>query len=234
MTSSRPALVFAVIGAESTGKSTLAADLAQSVRELTGLSCTWVPEFLREWCEVQARTPNVDEQAEIAAEQALRIDTACRTHDIVIADTTPLMTAVYHRQVFGDRSLDAAALKWHRRCTLTLLTALDLPWQEDGLQRDGPHVREPVDNHARSLLIGADLPFTVVSGQGAARLQSALNAITPHLRWRAPAGSGLFTRLAERDSGTGRWRWSCSDCDRPECEQTCLAQRPSGLTAAAS
>jgi hypothetical protein len=51
--------------------------------------------------------------------------------------------------------------------TLTLLTALDLPWVADGLQRDGPHVREPVDDVLRELLLANALPFAVIGGDRA-------------------------------------------------------------------
>ncbi|MBN8489502.1 MAG: ATP-binding protein, partial [Burkholderiales bacterium] len=139
------AVLLAIVGAESTGKSTLAAALARRLVEDTGLACTHVPEVLREWCDREGRTPRQDEQHGIAAEQARRLAEACATHAVVVADTTPLMTAVYHRQVFGDDTLDTAAQAWQKHCALTLLTALDLPWQADGLQRDGPQVRGPVD-----------------------------------------------------------------------------------------
>ena len=104
-----------------------------------------------------------------------------RDHAVVVADTTALMTAVYHHQVFGDDSLDGPALAWQRRCRLTLLTALDLPWQADGLQRDGPQVRQPVDSRLRHLLIGAALPFVVIGGQNSRRLEAGLDAVTPLL-----------------------------------------------------
>jgi nicotinamide riboside kinase len=219
----RPALLFGILGAESTGKSTLAAELAACLGPLTGLRCTWVPEYLREWCNTHQRTPNEQEQNHVAEEMARRIEMACTSHDVVLADTTPLMTAVYHHQVFGQATLDATTQRWHRRCTLTLLTALDLPWQADDLQRDGPQVREPVDSLTRELLMAAGLPFTVVSGSGAARLQSALHALGPHLRRRAASGSGLFSRLAEREAfgHSAARRWSCQFCDVPDCEQAC-------------
>ena len=58
--------------------------------------------------------PRRDEQAALAAEQSRRIEAAAAAHDIVIADTTALMIAVYSEQVFGDRSLYAAAEAWQR------------------------------------------------------------------------------------------------------------------------
>lgn len=224
----RSPLLFAIVGAESTGKSTLSQQLARVLPELTGLRCAWVPEYLREWCAREGRTPRCEEQAAIADEQAQRIETALSQHDLVLADTTPLMTAAYHRQVFNDRSLDPVALRWQRRCTLTLLTALDLPWQADGLQRDGPQVREPVDATLRELLIQTGLPFTVVGGVGERRVQAALDALTPWLRWRIEPRAGLFTRLEARDPHQTTWRWRCDGCDQPECEHASLlgSRRP--------
>jgi nicotinamide riboside kinase len=163
----------AIVGAESTGKTTLAATLAGRLAQETGLRVTWVPEVLREWCDRQGRTPLQHEQAALACEQHRRIDAAAVCHDIVVCDTTAVMTAVYSRVVFGDRSLDAMAIELHRRMSATLVTALDLPWVPDGLQRDGPHVRAPVDRLLRELLATAGLAFTVVSGTGASRLQHA-------------------------------------------------------------
>lgn len=171
------ALVVAIVGAESTGKTSLARALAQAVAARHGLRATWVPEHLRVWCNQQGRTPRHDEQAGIAAAQTAAIDDAARSHDVVVADTTALMTAVYSHYIFGDASLDAAAVAAHRRCQLTLLTAIDLPWAADGLQRDGPQVREPVDARLRTLLHGHGIAYTVVHGHGDERLQHALQAV---------------------------------------------------------
>lgn len=213
------ALCIAIVGAESTGKTWLAREAATRLALATGLRCTWVPEVLREWCDQQGRTPQRHEQAGIAAEQARRIEAAATTHELVLCDTTPLMTSVYSEHVFGDRSLHAMALAWQRRhCALSLLTALDLPWVADGLQRDGPQVREPVDALIRGLLIGEALPWSSVAGHGERRLDAAVDAIAPLLRQRATPRDGLFTRLAAREAAQPEWRWTCDECDAPECE----------------
>jgi nicotinamide riboside kinase len=186
---------------------------------LTGLRCGWVDEALRRWCVYHGRTPKAHEQADIAATQASRIEAATLDHDLVLADTTPLMTAVYHHQVFGDSSLDAQAVAWQRsHCALTLLTALDLPWRADGIQRDGPQVRRPVDARLRQLLVAGGLPFAVVSGSGESRLESAIDAVAPLLRQRRPAAQGLFQRLQDRDAAAPLWQWACERCDQPDCE----------------
>lgn len=219
------ALRIAILGAESTGKTQLAQALAAELRRLTALPCTWVPEHLRAWCDARGRTPRADEQAGIAAHQQALIDEAARAHAVVVCDTTPLMTAVYSLRIFNDASLLAPAIALQRGCAITLLTALDITWQADGLQRDGPQVRQPVDDLLRAQLLGHGLPWALVSGQGERRLATALDAVTPLLRRLAPAASGLFTRLAERDAAQPKWQWACENCDSPECEHALQQQR---------
>lgn len=223
-----PGLSIAIVGAESTGKSMLAAMLSQRVADMTGLCCTCVPEYLREWCDQHGRTPRADEQRAIAHEQAHRIQAAARDHDLVFADTTPLMTAVYSELLFNDTSLYDIALQAHQGYALTLLMALDLPWIADGLHRDGPHVREPVDRAVRAALLRASVAWSVVSGSGEARIDSALDAITPVVLQRpSPSRNGLFTRLQSRQAAQPAWQWVCEKCDVPECEHRTLANRAS-------
>jgi nicotinamide riboside kinase len=215
------ARLIAIVGAESTGKTTLAAALAPRLARDTGLRVAWVPEVLREWCDNMGRTPQAHEQAALVRAQNERITIAAAAHDVVVCDTTALMTAVYSRYVFGDRSLDARAVALHRRMSLTLLMALDLPWQPDGLQRDGPQVREPVDNLLRELLVTHGLPWSLVSGRGDARLEAAVDAVAPLLRpatAAAGSGSGLFTRLAGRNAEPAARAWRCENCDDAACE----------------
>lgn len=219
-------LVIAIVGAESTGKTALASALAARVAAETGLRAAWVPEQLRLWCEREGRTPRADEQTGIAALQRDAIEAAAGTNDVVLADTTPLMIAVYSRKLFADDSLVAPAMAWQRRCALTLLTALDIPWVADGLQRDGPHVRAPIDAMIRTLLIEHGPRWSLVAGSGEARLENALDAIAPLLRARAAPRRGLFTRLAARNAEDRPWR--CESCDDPDCEHRLRAATPTG------
>jgi nicotinamide riboside kinase len=212
-------LVIAIVGAESTGKSTLALALAQRIAAETGLRCTPVDEHLRTWCEQMGRTPRIDEQRGIAQAQQDRIEAAAASHDVVVADTTAAMIAVYSRFVFNDRSLDAWAAAEHARSAQhTLVTALDLPWVADGLQREGEHVRGPIDAMLRELLGAHGIGWSLIGGSGEARIDHALDAVTPLLGLRAVQGSGLFTRLAQREAAQPAWQWVCEKCDVPDCE----------------
>lgn len=207
------ARVIAVVGAESTGKSTLAQQLADTLRA-DGLVVTVLDEYLRSFCDQHGRTPRQDEQAHIAAEQTRRIAAAREARllpvDVVVADTTALMTAVYSDYVFGDTTLYPQALADHRQADLTLLMALDLPWVADGLQRDGPQVQQPVDQMLRRALLGAGIGFSVIGGVGSQRLANA-RAAWAAVQRRAAAGTP--------DRPNGGWRHHCGRCGDPFCEQ---------------
>ena len=177
------AFVVALLGAESTGKTTLAGQIAVALAG-RGVAVEVVAEVLREFCDAHARTPRRDEQAAIAAAQTARIGVAATHADVVVADTTALMIAVYSDLVFADTSLYEEAIAAQRRVDLTLVTALDLPWQADGLMRDGAHVREPVDAKLRAALMRGGIAATTVAGAGPARLAAALAAIDAALAAR--------------------------------------------------
>jgi len=166
------ARLITLLGAECTGKSTLAPALAQHFN--AGL----VTEYLREWCATHGRTPHQHEQAHIAAEQAARIEEAAREHELVICDTTPLITALCSQHYFNDDALLGDALAFQRRCDLILLCAPDLPWEADGFLRDGPAVRARFDARLRASLSDHGLPWLDIQGEAQAeRLARAMQAI---------------------------------------------------------
>jgi nicotinamide riboside kinase len=170
------AVVVVLLGAECTGKSSLAAALRDALAA-DGQDAVVVPEYLREFCDARGRTPLVGEQSAIADVQSARIAAAAQRHAIVIADTSALMTAVYSDLYFGDTSLYASALELHQRSDVTLLTGLDLPWQADGFQRCGPRWRLAVDARLRAVLGRSAAPYSVVCGAGPERVLAALAAL---------------------------------------------------------
>ncbi len=226
------AFVVGVLGAESTGKSDLVEAMARRLADQPGWTAAdigVVPEVLRAFCDRAGRTPRRDEQASIAEEQARRITEAAARHRLVLADTTGLMTAVYSEYVFGDRSLYRTALERHAGVDRTLVTALDLPWLPDGLQRDGPFAREPVDALLRQALLTAGIEWSVIHGIGAARVDAALSSLRPALLARGEWPGDAVLR-ADRSNGDGdgaeprsksqriRWRSACECCTEPQDE----------------
>ena len=206
------AMIVAVVGAESTGKTTLAHDLVHALTEL-GHDTVVVHETLRAFCEKQGRTPRQDEQSEIARQHTARIQGAASRHAVVIADTTALMTAVYSDFIFGDLNLYPQAMQDHALASVTLLTALDLPWVPDGHQSDGPHVQRPVDDRVRKALLSHGQTFTVVGGRDRARLDQSLAAVIHALGASKRALRGVDA------PGAARWQWVCENCDAPDSHQ---------------
>ena len=216
----------ALLGAESTGKTSLSQHITKALLA-QGQMAVYVPEVLREWCQMNGRTPALHEQRQIAQQQAERIFSI--REGWVIADTTPLMTAVYSDYVFNDPSLYDEALELQAQFDLTLVMGLDVAWVPDGLQRDGEHVRQPVDHLIRQAMSKRQLPFKVIYGQDQARLNAALLAISQgianlneplDLKFSAP---GLQLTQAQREVSQyglnqGKTVWRCDLCSDSECE----------------
>jgi len=175
-------LCVGVVGGESTGKSSLAADLAVRTGALV------VSEVLREFVERTGRTPTRDEQASILREQAERIDTARadavrRGVGVVVSDPAPLMTAVYSLVYFGDDSLLPLAITHGDHAfDLLLWCRPDLPWVADPGQRDGPHARLRVDECLATVLPRTTVPVVAVTGMGDTRVDAACTAIADAVR----------------------------------------------------
>ena len=168
--------LICLIGAECTGKTTLAQALAA---RLGGL---WVPEYLRSFTDLHGRTPEQREQLGVLQEQ-VRMETAmlntARSKECawVFCDTVPLLTAVYSDHVFGDASLYPQAHGLHARYALTLLLESDIPWVADGVQRDGMADRAVVQARIEHALSQWDWPYVRVSGSQEARLLAAIRHV---------------------------------------------------------
>ena len=199
----------ALLGAESTGKTQLSQELAENLAGL-GLRAIAVPETLRAWCVRAGRAPRPEEQLSIAQEHERLVDAAAADADLVIADTTALMVALYAGMLFEDGDLHRFAIDRQRRYDATLVTGLDLPWVPDGLHRDAMQPREDVDALVRSLLQRAGIGYQVVYGQGSQRLQNALAALRP---------TGLLPVGTQPREDAGKpWAWNCEKCSDPACE----------------
>ncbi|TQK08100.1 AAA family ATPase [Herbaspirillum sp. SJZ107] len=153
---------IAILGAESTGKSTLADALARRYGTL------WVPEYLREFVDVHGRVPHEDDQPGIARTQLAREDAMAARPDaraFLFCDTTPLMTAVYSRIYWGRVPPALLALEAAHDYALTLVAAPDLPWVPDGLMRDSDEVRQRVHAQLVAVLAERGIPYVLVEGE---------------------------------------------------------------------
>lgn len=168
---------IAVLGAESSGKSTLCTALARRY------GTVWVPEYLREFVDTHARVPFEADQIGIARTQRAREDAAAaQANAFLFCDTTPLMTALYSRVYWGRVDAALVQLAATHDYALTLVTAPDTPWIPDGLMRESEEVRQQVFAMLVDELDARGVRFVLVEGDLPHRLrqvEAALKVLKP-------------------------------------------------------
>jgi HTH-type transcriptional repressor of NAD biosynthesis genes len=185
-----------VVGAESTGTSTLARTLAEYFKTV------WVEEYGREYSEKKLADSDLDwrsaEFTLIAAEQTRREDAAARhANRVLVCDTNAFATRLWHRRYMGCNSLDVDAIARMGRCDLYLLTGDEIPFVQDGL-RDGEHIRHQMHLWFEEALSDQAVPWKLLRGSPNKRLREAIR-LTESLftasTWRLSClASNSFTR----------------------------------------
>ena len=158
--------VALLLGGECTGKSALAQAVAA---RLGDGPVTVVPEVVREFVARNGRPPTQGEQEGIWQEQTDLLEAAIARSPaggLVICDPAPVMTAVYSLQYFDDDTLLPAALSATNMSDLVVWCAPDIPWEPDGVQRDGPQVRARTHDLLAELVVPRLDPHRVVSVSG--------------------------------------------------------------------
>jgi NadR type nicotinamide-nucleotide adenylyltransferase len=156
-------------GVESTGKSTLAAELAHE------LGTIWVPEYGRSHCQVHGVDLAPQDFATIAAAQSAMIDAARRwSGPTLLADTDWLMTCAWHKMMLGHD----LACPAYRLADLYLLLAPDVAWVDDGTRLFGEEgTRNRFAALCRARLEQAGVRFVEISGSWDERLSHARQAV---------------------------------------------------------
>lgn len=165
-----------VVGAESTGTTTLALALADHY------DTTCVAEYGRRFCEEQlADRGSLDWKTEhfvtIATQQQADEDNAARScGPLLICDTDALATSIWQERYLGYRSEEAEALAAERAYLLYILTSDDIAFVQDGT-RDGEHVREWMTQRFRDEFAQRREPWIEITGDREHRLAAAIEAI---------------------------------------------------------
>ena len=156
----------AILGGESTGKSTLAAALAEN------LSTNFIAEYGRELWEQRDGKLAFEDMLAIAQEQIQREESALlspSTHRYLFCDTSPLTTLFYSMEMFAraDPKLTTLATRPYHHL---ILCADDFSFTQDGTRR-GTAFRTKGQEWYRQKL--RDLKHTVVQGSPGNRISQA-------------------------------------------------------------
>jgi HTH-type transcriptional regulator, transcriptional repressor of NAD biosynthesis genes len=163
----------ALLGGESTGKSTLAIAIARE------LGTTHVAEYGRELWTARAGQLVFDDLLVIAREQVRREEAAVLSPDtrrFVICDTTPLTTLFYSLELFARAAPELIALS-SRSYDHLILCADDFPFSQDGTRRDEIFRMKGQTFYERHL---AGSSLHVLGGSLAQRLAAILRLLAPH------------------------------------------------------
>lgn len=162
----------ALVGAESTGKTTLAKRLALHY------ATAWVPEYGRMYTEQRDDGPWSTAEFEHIARVQMWIEdsNANVANRILFCDTDIMTTALFHELYLGRRS--ASLEQWGRERLYDLYFLLDIP----GFVQDGFRHDEQAQRWMQSRLIEElgrrSEPVVKLAGSNAVRTNLAIRAIT--------------------------------------------------------
>lgn len=170
-------LKIVIYGAESTGKTTLAKDLASYY------NTTWVPEYSRDYlqdkfdktgkiCAYDDLWPIAQGQMELERNRLKQAK-----NNLLFCDTNVLQTYYYGKAYFKDFVHPGL---WNLVQTTDydfyFLTYIDMPWIPDDL-RDRPDERMKMHRFFENALIANKLPYKILKGNRQSRLGKAVEKI---------------------------------------------------------
>ena len=197
-----------LVGAESTGKTTLARDLCDSLARRGGAfarTC-WVPEYGRDYTieklalareraaaaglpapEMADLVWTTEDFVAIALEQnALEARAQLRTGPVLLCDTDTFATAVWHERYLGARAPAVEALAVATPSLYLLTHHDDVPFESDEI-RDGEHLRAWMTGAFVERLRGSAHRGELLRGTREQRVAAALRAIDAWVEAQAVA-----------------------------------------------
>lgn len=164
-----------IIGPESTGKSTLCAQLANHYNTI------WCPEYARQYLLKNGMNYTYEDLLTIAKGQIMLEDEFhAKTEEgkPLFIDTDMYVMKVWSEFVFGKCHLWILEQIVSRHYDLYLLCNIDLPWVKDEL-REYPDLetRARLYNIYEDIMINQQVPWVDINGDQDQRLEKAIQAI---------------------------------------------------------
>jgi NadR type nicotinamide-nucleotide adenylyltransferase len=162
-----------VTGPESTGKTTLAKQLAEYYHG------NYIPEYARQFIEQLPRDYTFEDVEAIAMAQVKQFQETRDSSDrIFIFDTWLIITKVWFNWVFCETPLWLEDQIRSCPIDLFLLCHPDLPWEADRVRENGGENRVRLFNQYREELNKYGFNFVEISGTGKDRLTNTIAAIS--------------------------------------------------------
>lgn len=208
---------IAVVGAESTGTTTVARELAGHFRRKPGVwaRTRWVAEYGRDYTGVKwkaARAAAADAGREapglddlvwtrddfdaVAAEQTRRENRAARDGSpLLVCDTDAFATSVWERRYLGESGRPVGSQPWAGAPGLPgpdvyLLTSHeDVPWRDDGMREGDLEIRAAMTDWFAVELTRAGRSWVLLSGSPEERLRLAVRTAEAVLRRKTEFGA---------------------------------------------
>jgi HTH-type transcriptional repressor of NAD biosynthesis genes len=165
-----------IVGAESTGTTSTALQLAEHYRTL------WVPEYGRDYTEARRALGakgawRSDEFVHIALIQQRNEDEyAKHAHRVLFCDTDALATCVWHERYMYSWSKEVEAIADKRRYDLYIVTQPDIPFVQDRI-RDSAHLRDWMTTRFIEEIEKRKVPHILLAGTMEERMKMAIERV---------------------------------------------------------
>lgn len=169
-------LRIVMFGPESTGKTTLAINLAAHY------NTKWVPEYMRtylqkKWDESKQKCSTTDLLPIAIGQMRSENKAAAVANDVLFCDTNLLEMTVYSNYYFDGYCPSEITLAARlNRYDFYFLTYIDTPWEADDL-RDRQYDRSTLFRMFEEELVKQNLPYLILKGNIDTRLQLAVDAV---------------------------------------------------------
>ena len=162
---------IAITGPESTGKSTLAKQLAEHYNTV------WVPEYAREYL---LRTNGLYSEKDLLPILKGQIDAENKmiqqAHNFLFCDTDPLVIWVWSMVKYGRVNPEIEDALNKHNYDFYLLTYPDLAWEKDKLRESEGQLMELFNLYLKKIKM-LKYPFIIIKGNGDNRFQHAIKAL---------------------------------------------------------